>query len=182
MVCPNCKNDTIPFSILWLKGGLGTYRCSSCNAVCRIKESTPLTIISSCIGAFATVLGYYFRSWLVFGAALAIGLLLDAVLDSSLRRLELVEEDERQKSMTIIAKLQNTIIKNAKRYQIFFVFYGVLSLFNFFFGIYALYEKGYPAIVWFYRAMIGFFFVQAIICFFVILALSIIRKMKIAIT
>ena len=84
--------------------------------------------------------------------------------------------------MTIIAKLQNAIIKNANKYQIFFAFYGVLSLFNVFFGIYALYEKGYPAIVWFYRAMIGFFFVQAIICFFTNLALSIIRKSKIAIT
>jgi hypothetical protein len=139
-------------------------------------------MISSSIGFFATILGFYFRSWIVFGVALAIGLLLDAVLDSRLRRLELAEEDERRRSMTIIAKLQNAIIKNAKKYQIFFAFYGVLSLFNVFFGIYALYEKGYPAIVWFYRAMIGFFFVQAIICFFAILALSIVRKSKIAIT
>ena len=42
--------------------------------------------------------------------------------------------------MTLIAKLQNTIIKNTKKYQIFFAVYGVLNLFNGFFGFYALYE------------------------------------------
>ena len=81
----------------------------------------------------------------------------------------------------LIPKLQNIIIKNAKRYQIFFMIYGILGLFNVFFGIYALYKKGYPAIAWFYQAMIGFFFIQTIICIFTILALSIIRKPKIEI-
>lgn len=42
--------------------------------------------------------------------------------------------------MTLIAKLQNTIIKNTKKYQIFFAVYGVLNLLNGFFGFYALYE------------------------------------------
>ena len=139
---------------------------------------------SASIGFFATILGLYFRSWILFGVVLAIGLLLDAVLDSRLRRLELAvtnNEDARRPSMSIIEKLQNAIIKNAKKCQIFFLLYGVLSMFNGFVGIYALYNKGYPEIVWFYRMMIGFFFVQAIICFFAILALSIIRKSKITI-
>jgi uncharacterized membrane protein YkvI len=81
--------------------------------------------------------------------------------------------------MVLIANLQNNIIKNAKKYQIFFAIYGFLNLFNGFFGFYALYQKGYPAIAWFYRAMISFFFVQAAICIFAILTLSIIRKEKI---
>ncbi|HYA88467.1 MAG TPA: hypothetical protein VEI57_15545 [Nitrospirota bacterium] len=184
MVCPRCGNNTIPFSKVWIKGGLGTYRCPSCNAICRIKESVPLTMISTSIGFFAGILGLYFRSWILFGVVLAIGLLLDVVLDSRLRRLELAvtnNKDARRTSMSIIEKLQNVIINNAIKCQIFFSLYGVLSLFNGFFGIYALYKKGYPAIVWFYRTMIGFFFVQAIICFFAILALSIIRKSKITI-
>ncbi len=182
MVCPSCENNSIRFSVVWIKGGLGTYRCPSCNALCRIKKSFPLTMISSSIGLFATILGFYFRSWIVFGAALAMGLLLDAVLDSRFRRLELAvttDKDEKRTSMTIIEKLQNTIIKNAKKCQIFYIIYGILNLFNGFFGFYALYQKGYPAIAWFYRAMISFFFVQAAICIFAILALSIIRKTKI---
>ncbi len=91
MRCPNCQNDTISFFTLWLKGGLGTYRCPSCSAMCRIKKSIPLTIVSMCIGGIVTVLGFYFRSWITFGIALIIGLLLDAVLDSRLRSLELAE-------------------------------------------------------------------------------------------
>ena len=91
MICPNCQNDTIPFSTLWLKGGLGSYRCPSCSAMSRIKKSIPLTIISVCIGGIATSLGFYFRSWIIFGIALVIGLLLDAILDNRFRSLELTK-------------------------------------------------------------------------------------------
>lgn len=43
-----------------------------------------------CIGLLSAGLGFVFQSWLVLGIALALGVALDALVDSRFRRLELV--------------------------------------------------------------------------------------------
>jgi hypothetical protein len=76
---------------MWLKSGRGTYRCPSCGMISRVKKSVPLVIMSLSLGALSAVLGFVFRSWLVFGVAFVIVTALDALIDSRLRRLELAD-------------------------------------------------------------------------------------------
>jgi hypothetical protein len=91
MTCPKCKADSIPFAKIWLRSGLGTYRCSSCGALSRVKKSIPLVVASMSIGGVVILLGYLSRSWRVFGVALLFGIALDALMDYRLRRLELIQ-------------------------------------------------------------------------------------------
>ncbi len=93
MICPKCQSDSIPFTKLWLKSGFGTYRCSGCGAISRVKKCVPLVIASMSFGGIAVILGFAFRSWLVFGVALVLGIIVDALIDSRLRRLELVKSE-----------------------------------------------------------------------------------------
>lgn len=89
MNCPSCQKDSIPFLRLWLKSGFGTYHCPNCNAISRIKKSVPLLVFSGGLGVVSAGFGILFRSWGVFGVALAVAVVLDAVVDFRLRRLEL---------------------------------------------------------------------------------------------
>jgi hypothetical protein len=93
MICPKCRNDSIPFEKIWLKGGLGTYRCPTCGAISRVKRSVPLAIASMSFGGIAAIVGFLLRSWLAFGITLAFGVILDALMDSRLRRLELIQTE-----------------------------------------------------------------------------------------
>jgi phage FluMu protein Com len=91
MKCPQCQIDSIPFGTMWLKSGFGTYRCPRCGAVSRVKRSVPLVLTSSCLGGLAAGLGWFFRSWPVFGVAVLVVVALDALIDSRFRRLEVVD-------------------------------------------------------------------------------------------
>jgi hypothetical protein len=78
---------------MWLKGGFGTYRCPTCGAISRVKKSMPLAIASMSFGSVAAIVGFLFRSWFVFRVAMTLGLIFDALMDSRLRQLELVQTE-----------------------------------------------------------------------------------------
>lgn len=88
MICPNCKSDSIAFWNTWLKGSFGCHHCGTCGAVCRVRKSLVLTIVSGCMGG-AAGLFLLFRSWLIFGIAVAVGLVIDAMMDYRFRQLDL---------------------------------------------------------------------------------------------
>lgn len=91
MICPKCQNNSIPFARVWLKSGLGTYRCPGCGAVSRVRKSVPMFVASMCFAAVAVIVGFLFRTWLAFGIAVAVIVIIEALMDYRLRRLELVE-------------------------------------------------------------------------------------------
>jgi hypothetical protein len=94
MKCPQCQTDSIPFGKIWLKSGFGTYRCPNCNALCRVRRSNWLFVVCLCLGGAASGLGLWSRSWLVFGAAVFVAVLLDALIDFRFRRLELIAKEQ----------------------------------------------------------------------------------------
>jgi hypothetical protein len=81
MRCPHCNKDTIAFWRIWIRGGLGRYKCPECGGLSQIQRSTKLAVVSACLGAIAALLGLMYVSWLVFVGALVFALAVDAYLD-----------------------------------------------------------------------------------------------------
>ena len=89
MICPNCKNNTIPFLRVWLAGEFGRFACPHCAARCRVRRSLLHCAISGGLGCLAVLLGLLFSSWKVFAVAIAAVLALDALKDHRFRQLEM---------------------------------------------------------------------------------------------
>jgi hypothetical protein len=87
MICPQCKQDSISFWKVWLKGGLGRYACPSCGGSSRIRISVPLSLFSFCLFGLAAVLGLLFAGWFVLSGAIILALVIDAGVDYRFRSL-----------------------------------------------------------------------------------------------
>jgi hypothetical protein len=91
MTCPSCQKNVIPWLKLWLMSGYGTHCYPSCGATCRLRKSWPLKLVAVGLGAFAGIVGYRSDSWVMFGAIFIAALILDALVDSLFRRLDLMD-------------------------------------------------------------------------------------------
>jgi hypothetical protein len=91
MICPKCNTNSISFLKAWFKSGLGRYRCPNCGANCRVRKNGWLTVGSTCLGLAAAGAAIYYQSWKVLIVASVVALILDGVMDSLFRQLELSE-------------------------------------------------------------------------------------------
>ena len=94
MLCPTCKADTIPFSRVWLRAGLGSFRCPACHGQSRVKRSSGLILVSMALGSLPAITLFTTRSpWAAAGVVVVV-LGVDAWLDRRYRVLEQIVPPE----------------------------------------------------------------------------------------